>query len=312
MRELFLAIALVGCGRGGAEGVTWTEPPEVADPSEQTPGCSGVDDDNDGVDACTDCDDAEPLRFPGAPEICDGLDDDCDGQPHEGEVDLDGDGELDCAACDQAGFWIPTRDLDGDALISMLVGLIEPQWCADYSDATDYMFLELDRDPVTSEVECVYTGRRVVVGVSKPDPTDFNTEHTWPQSLGAESLPAKCDLHHLYPTDSDANNTRAAHPFGEVTGAISWEEGGSKLGDDSAGNTVFEPRESHKGNVARSMLYFAHRYGYPLTASELALYKAWHAADRVDPTEQGRSFSIAGAQVVPNPFVTCPELVEEL
>ena len=42
-----------------------------------------------------------PLSFPGAYERCNGLDDDCDGQPDQGwEQDEDGDGALRCEDCD--------------------------------------------------------------------------------------------------------------------------------------------------------------------------------------------------------------------
>jgi hypothetical protein len=46
----------------------------------------------------TDCDDADPRRTPGNEEICDGVDDDCDGLA-PGEGDLDGDEFLDCLDC---------------------------------------------------------------------------------------------------------------------------------------------------------------------------------------------------------------------
>jgi len=58
-----------------------------------------IDEDGDGFDACEDCDDQDPNRFPGAEEWCDGVDQDCDGavDDHamdavEGWLDLDGDG----------------------------------------------------------------------------------------------------------------------------------------------------------------------------------------------------------------------------
>ena len=51
----------------------------------------------------------------------------------------------------------------------------------------------------------------------------MNTEHTWPQSKGATGA-AKSDLHHLFPTDSKANSIRGNHPFGIVTGAVSWSD----------------------------------------------------------------------------------------
>lgn len=43
-----------------------------------------------------DCDDTNSERFPGATEVCDGLDDDCDGELPWDEMELDGDGWLSC------------------------------------------------------------------------------------------------------------------------------------------------------------------------------------------------------------------------
>ncbi len=53
-------------------------------------------DGDDWTDLCGDCDDADPLVFPGAMEICgDSIDNDCDGAAEN--ADLDGDGEVDIA-----------------------------------------------------------------------------------------------------------------------------------------------------------------------------------------------------------------------
>ena len=57
------------------------------------PTLSPRDADGDGVSLCEgDCDDGDAARFPGNPELCDGLDNDCDGEvpPDELDVDLDG------------------------------------------------------------------------------------------------------------------------------------------------------------------------------------------------------------------------------
>ena len=63
---------------------------------------SVVDDDQDGAASCLDCDDNDPTSYPGATELCDGLDNDCDATTEApgGEVDVDGDNDLSCSDCD--------------------------------------------------------------------------------------------------------------------------------------------------------------------------------------------------------------------
>ena len=59
--------------------------------------------DSDGISTCEgDCDDGIMQTYPGAPEICDGLDNDCDGAVGDQEVDEDGDGFMACEECDDA------------------------------------------------------------------------------------------------------------------------------------------------------------------------------------------------------------------
>jgi hypothetical protein len=56
---------------------------------------AALDFDGDGVAECSDCDDNNAARYPTAPESCDGVDSDCDG---EDGADVDGDGYDQCGS----------------------------------------------------------------------------------------------------------------------------------------------------------------------------------------------------------------------
>ena len=60
----------------------------------------GTDADGDGSVARVDCDDHDPSVYPGAPELCDGKDNNCNGPAEEGlSTDADGDGHYSPGSC---------------------------------------------------------------------------------------------------------------------------------------------------------------------------------------------------------------------
>lgn len=74
------------------------------------------DNDNDGYCSDVDCNDSDPNVHPGAGEVCNGIDDDCDGWIDEGFPDNDADGYKDCVDNCPSFSNADQRDSDGDGI----------------------------------------------------------------------------------------------------------------------------------------------------------------------------------------------------
>ncbi|MFA7330693.1 MAG: endonuclease [Candidatus Delongbacteria bacterium] len=209
--------------------------------------------------------------------------------------------------------WDSTFNLSGSALKVELNDLVSGHTALSYDAARLEMFSDLDN--VNGWVECVYTGLDVqTTGI--PDNAVMNTEHTWPQSYGAEGV-ARSDLHHLFPTDSWINSSRGNLPFGEVLVSSSgYPIGGADRGTNATGQTVFEPRDLHKGDCARAVMYFALRYGnlsdFLGMAGQESVLRAWHQSDPVSNKEIMRNQDIEVLQHNRNPFIEQPGLLLRL
>lgn len=145
-----------------------------------------------------------------------------------------------------------------------------------------------------------------------------NIEHTWPQSRfngNFDKNTQKSDMHHLFPTDSDANNRRANHEFGDIGNnhdELNVQNCSNSGLADISGHFIFTPPKGHRGNVARALFYFATRYKLFIKPAEEMILRQWHKMDPVDDAERARHEIIAKYQKIRNPFVDYPELTEKI
>lgn len=198
---------------------------------------------------------------------------------------------------------------------------------------------EADEDPNNSDnIICLYTGRSLPKSDrdgSSSSSVLWNREHVWPKSLGfsKESYPAHNDCHHLHATEKNINSTRGNKNFGEVD---------NPSGTDSYGNSwdsvYFEPRDSIKGDVARSIFYMVARYNGDVCddcvldleiidgvaekqhssdnlygkIGDLNTLLKWHYEDPVDDFERNRNDIVYSYQGNRNPFIDHEEFVSYL
>jgi len=150
--------------------------------------------------------------------------------------------------------------------------------------------------------------------------THMNREHTFPASwmptYGDETTPEYQDFHHLFTAIETANFQRSNHPMGNVVNATnSYGEG--KVGTDASGHTVYEPRDAHKGNAVRAMMYMQTAYHDPVNGDSWALldlssyapdqdpavYLEWHLGDLPDGFDMARNDYLDSLQQNRNPFI---------
>lgn len=217
--------------------------------------------------------------------------------------------------------------LEGEELIDKLQEEFRPFSVLSYKDARNLLYRELFNK--NDSVACVYTGHKVFLDgktgdpiaylYRNGDPNGINCEHSFPQSFGAGEGNARSDLHHLYPTRIAVNQIRSNLPFGEIpddqTQKWYWLDRdqnnipGMNIDEYSEyRNDLFEPREDHKGDLARALFYFASIYKDQADTSWFLSQRStlceWHGLDPVDEDEWNRNNRIAEVQSGKrNPFV---------
>lgn len=235
-------------------------------------------------------------------------------------------------------------NLNGTALYQAVVAAYKPVVVLDYANARDTLFARVLAKNDDS-LRCIYSGYTLYLDPTQ-DPTQYiylggsplgmNTEHAYPQAKGAADGNARSDMHHLYPTRTPVNEARGNLPFAEIPDPQTqqWFYKAQVFTSiptqnihlySEANNAAFEPRESVKGDLARSIFYFYTMYTAEALAADPGFFALqrptlcqWHDQDRADSAELIKTLRIAPYQEnKPNPFVLdctlarrmyCPEL----
>jgi len=167
----------------------------------------------------------------------------------------------------------------------------------------------------------------------------YNREHSFPKSWFDDDYPMYSDVHHIFATDGKVNGYRSNFPYGEVDEATFTSTNGSKLGSPIStlgytGETVFEPIDEFKGDLARAYFYMATRYenvvdtwsinsenadavldgsqGLVFEPWVIEMMKEWHDNDPVSAKEQYRNDAAFMFQGNRNPFIDHPEYVNQI
>ncbi len=169
----------------------------------------------------------------------------------------------------------------------------------------------------------------------------YNREHLFPQGFFNQREPMRSDAHHVIPTDGFVNGGRGSLPFGEVDssgGGVTTYRNGSRRGPSATSGftgTVFEPIDEFKGDIARSLFYFATRYeaqyndtswdspnatNDPRDGSQNQYFEQWfvdllldwHNADPVSQKEIDRNNDVYLHQNNRNPYIDNPSWITDI
>jgi hypothetical protein len=204
-----------------------------------------------------------------------------------------------------------------------LINTHQMQFYSNYGPLVVKEFASRDTTLNRRVITCVYSGENKIY--TEPfdfTGTGFSREHTychsWMPTNPAQNLPEYNDYHHLFPTNQNsANGVRSNYPLGVVV-TVQSTYLGAKFGLDANGKTVYEPRDTHKGDAARAIMYEATCYttvsgnswALPSYISssiqygqDQAILKQWHFQDLPDSWEITRNDFIDSLQNNRNPFV---------
>ncbi|MBB6330168.1 endonuclease I [Chryseobacterium sediminis] len=268
-----------------------------------------------------------------------------------------------------AGYYDGTAGLTGYALKSKLHDIISAKMINWHYDDLKVLYNQTDLDKyydhdasntqylldIYSEIPSgpdayEYTVDQLI-GTAGAEGLGYNREHMMPQSTFSTSssvsdYPMYSDLNFIIPADARINQLRNNYPYGIGNSTNHYIfSNTSRMSNAAIPNypytgRVYEPINEFKGDIARTLLYFAVRYegklgsfntAYsasanitpatdqcPLDGTEeravdlpyVAMLKQWSAADPVSQREIDRNNAIYTIQKNRNPFIDHPEWID--
>ena len=232
-------------------------------------------------------------------------------------------------------------DFTSTNIISALTNLIRPHTQITYGQFDENIVADFyETDTVVGGVEqkyvtCQYSNeKRLYTGTFAfvtPQP-GYSREHrmafSWVNFQGIsrsdfEDTDEGCDVHSLDLVQGDVNSNRSNEPFGEVDNAWANSYLEFKIGTDTDGLLVAEPKENVKGDVARALFYimltYNGKYGQnwgldnligAAQDQDIQTLLDWHYNDLPDDFEKTRHEYVYEKQGNRNPLIDFPQLVD--
>lgn len=233
---------------------------------------------------------------------------------------------------DVSHYYAYLEGLKGTQLMEKLHSIVSPHHSLPYNQVWDALKVldaaDIDHPKDSPNVIEIYSLRAVPKSLAGK-PQGWNREHLWPRSYGLSKGPDFSDLHNLHPADVNVNSSRGNKYYGMCVPSTMecLRPANPKAAPDTAADKEsWTPPAKVRGDIARSVLYMALRYGFnqPLGSHNLhvsdspsmedarmgllSVLLEWNEVDPPSRSEQLRNDNICKLyQHNRNPFVDHPE-----
>lgn len=233
---------------------------------------------------------------------------------------------------DVSHYYTYLEGLKGKQLMEKLHNIVSPHHSLPYNQVWDALQVldaaDIDHPKDSPNVIEIYSLRAVPKTLAGK-PQGWNREHLWPRSYGLGKGPEFSDLHNLHPADVNVNSSRGNKYYGMcVPSSMDClrPANPNAAPDTATDKEIWTPPAKVRGDIARSVLYMAIRYGFNQPPGShnlhvsnsprmedaqmglLSVLLEWNEIDPPSRSEQLRNDNICKIyQHNRNPFVDHPE-----